>query len=90
MEASYPFPTVFGRGLVEELPLIAHRPYLVVTDGGPSVALRRPTRRACRRVSVREAGLWSTVVDVRPITDRLIDDVHTRVNEAYAGWEEQG
>src|SRR3982074_1332926 len=25
------FPTVFGRGLVSQLPLIAHRPYLVVT-----------------------------------------------------------
>jgi glycerol-1-phosphate dehydrogenase [NAD(P)+] len=25
------FPTVFGRGLVEELPAFAHRPYLVVT-----------------------------------------------------------
>jgi glycerol dehydrogenase-like iron-containing ADH family enzyme len=31
MVASYGFPTVFGRGLVDELPLIAHRPFLVVT-----------------------------------------------------------
>ena len=28
---SYPFRTVFGRGLLEELPVFVHRPYLVVT-----------------------------------------------------------
>lgn len=31
MVESYSFPTVFGRGLVAELPDFAHRPYLVVT-----------------------------------------------------------
>jgi glycerol dehydrogenase-like iron-containing ADH family enzyme len=31
MVRSSGFPTVYGRGLIEELPAIAHRPYLVVT-----------------------------------------------------------
>jgi glycerol dehydrogenase-like iron-containing ADH family enzyme len=31
LDAGHEFTTVFGRGLVEELPIIAHRPYLVVT-----------------------------------------------------------
>ena len=31
VDSGHEFTTVFGRGLIDELPIIAHRPYLVVT-----------------------------------------------------------
>jgi glycerol dehydrogenase-like iron-containing ADH family enzyme len=37
---------------------------------------------------VREAGLWTTVVDVRPVTDELIDAVRSRVTDTYGEWKE--
>jgi glycerol dehydrogenase-like iron-containing ADH family enzyme len=36
---------------------------------------------------VREAGLWSTVVDLRPVTDALIEAVRSRIRETYGPWE---
>lgn len=37
---------------------------------------------------VREAGLWTTVVDLRPVTDELIDTVRKRIVETYGPWKE--
>lgn len=37
---------------------------------------------------VREAGLWTTVVDLRPVTDGLIETVRSRIVETYGEWEE--
>jgi hypothetical protein len=33
---------------------------------------------------VREAGLWHTIVDERPIDERVIAEVRERVEAAYA------
>jgi glycerol dehydrogenase-like iron-containing ADH family enzyme len=38
---------------------------------------------------VREAGLWTTVVDLRPVTDGLIETVRSRIVETYGEWEER-
>ena len=35
----------------------------------------------------REAGLWSTVLDSRPVTEALIEHVRARVIETYGEWE---
>lgn len=36
---------------------------------------------------VREAGLWTTVVDLRPVTEELIAMVRGRVVETYGPWQ---
>lgn len=36
---------------------------------------------------VREAGLWTTVVDLRPVTEESIATVRSRVVETYGPWE---
>ena len=38
---------------------------------------------------VRQAGLWHTAVDERPIDDDFIGRVGERIREAYDGWEEE-
>jgi hypothetical protein len=38
---------------------------------------------------VREAGLWTTAVDLRPVTDELIATVRRRVEETYGTWQEE-
>lgn len=35
----------------------------------------------------REAGLWSTVLDSRPVSDELVEHVRSRVVETYGEWE---
>jgi glycerol-1-phosphate dehydrogenase [NAD(P)+] len=37
---------------------------------------------------VRDAGLWYTAVDVKPITEELIADVRRMVEDAYGPWTE--
>lgn len=37
---------------------------------------------------VEKAGLWSSVINVRPVTDELIDTVRTQVIETFGVWEE--
>jgi glycerol dehydrogenase-like iron-containing ADH family enzyme len=39
---------------------------------------------------VREAGLWTTVVDLRPVTPELVATVRSRIIETYGPWEERG
>lgn len=39
------------------------------------------------RSYVLEAGLWSSVVDVRPVTEELISTVKTSVIETFGAWE---
>lgn len=39
------------------------------------------------RSYVEEAGLWTSVVNVRPVTDTLIASVRSRVEEAFGAWE---
>jgi glycerol dehydrogenase-like iron-containing ADH family enzyme len=36
---------------------------------------------------VREAGLWFTVADVRPITESIVDTIRQGVERAYGPWE---
>ena len=36
---------------------------------------------------IREAGLWSTVVDVRPPTDALVDRLQAAVSATYGPWQ---
>ena len=38
---------------------------------------------------VREAGLWTTVVDLRPVTDDLLETVRSRILETYGAWKER-
>ena len=37
---------------------------------------------------VRQAGLWHTTADERPMGEDFIDDVRQRIEQAYEGWEE--
>jgi glycerol-1-phosphate dehydrogenase [NAD(P)+] len=37
---------------------------------------------------VREAGLWFTVADVRPVDEALVRRIRDGVEDAYAGWED--
>lgn len=39
---------------------------------------------------VREAGLWYTTIDERPIEEPFIDQVRQRVEAAYDGWRADG
>ncbi len=39
---------------------------------------------------VRDAGLWYTAVDVKPITEELIVDVRRMIEAAYGAWTEEG
>ena len=39
---------------------------------------------------VRDAGLWYTAVDVKPITEELIADVRRLVEAAYGPWTTEG
>ena len=38
---------------------------------------------------VRQAGLWYSVADARPVTEALIDDVRQQVTAAFGAWEAQ-
>jgi hypothetical protein len=38
---------------------------------------------------VREAGLWYTVADERPITAELIAEARTRIEALYGPWSER-
>jgi glycerol-1-phosphate dehydrogenase [NAD(P)+] len=40
------------------------------------------------RAFAREAGLWHTTADERPMDEDFIASVRERLNEAYEGWEE--
>ncbi len=39
------------------------------------------------RAFVREAGLWFTVADVRPVTEALVETIRQGVERAYGPWE---
>jgi glycerol dehydrogenase-like iron-containing ADH family enzyme len=39
---------------------------------------------------VRDAGLWYTTVDVKPITEEFIADVRRLVEDAYGSWAKEG
>jgi hypothetical protein len=36
---------------------------------------------------VREAGLWHSIADERPVDDAIVDEVRDRVLAAYGPWE---
>ena len=38
---------------------------------------------------VRQAGLWYTTADERPMDDDFVAQVRARITQAYAGWEDQ-
>lgn len=53
---------------------------------------RADTEAAMRTLPafVREAGLWHSVVDERPVDDAVVGEVHDRVEAAYGAWEGSG
>jgi glycerol dehydrogenase-like iron-containing ADH family enzyme len=36
---------------------------------------------------VREAGLWHSIADERPVDDAVVAEVHDRIVAAYGAWE---
>lgn len=60
------------------------RPQAMGTDWAAAEAAMRSLH-----AYVREAGLWTTVLDLRPVTDELIATVRRRVEETYGPWEEE-
>jgi hypothetical protein len=36
---------------------------------------------------VREAGLWHSIADERPVDDGVVDEVRDRVMAAYGAWQ---
>ena len=37
-------------------------------------------------IFVREAGLWHSIADVRPVDDAVVADVRRRVDDAFGRW----
>ncbi len=70
IDPGHEFTTVFGRGLVEELPIIAHPPYLVVTmdDLWPrfSAALQVDGFGAVHMVETLDIGQLAAIVETLP------------------------